>query len=72
MVQYPIKISEENSKNSRFYGYLKLVLILSHFRVRTLYVISKSELVNSVAGLRLLPVAFSAKILISLFIDISR
>ena len=37
MVQYPIKISEENSKNSRFYGYLKLVLILSHFRARTLY-----------------------------------
>ena len=37
MVQYPIKISEENSKNSRFYGYLTLVLILSHFRARTLY-----------------------------------
>ena len=37
MVQHPIKISEENSKNSRFYGYLKLVSILSHFRARTLY-----------------------------------
>ena len=40
MVQYPIKISEENSKNSRFYGYLKLVLILSHFCARTLYLMT--------------------------------
>ena len=37
MVQHPIKISEENSKNSRFYGYQKLMSILSHFRARTLY-----------------------------------
>ena len=37
MVQYPIKISEENYKNSRFYGCLKLKAILSHFCARTLH-----------------------------------
>ena len=47
MVQYPIKISEENSKNSRFYGYLKLVLILSHFRARTLYNYEQPGLPNN-------------------------
>ena len=36
MVQYHIKISDENSKNFGFYSCLKLKLILSHFRKRTL------------------------------------
>ena len=37
MFKYPIKILDENSKNSRFYSCLKFMVILSHFRARTLY-----------------------------------